>query len=437
MASIDELMSQLHRRAARLRWTGNPQRKLDAHLVAWAPLAVQTRRVLSALETRPEDRYLHDLLAPLAHRFEVNAGRADPGLADLAVIIGAIGDVLAGSPAVVGGAAADERHRLSLGIQAAVFAAARTTVDIAGAARQDHHVARFWDISRATAFAAQLPPGARTSSLERLTVPRTPLDTVEGAARQWVTEAARTFTNPRLVTGVALMDAAATIAIVCDLSATTMRDAARRRLTEPTAARSAAALLENASRAWREAAAWPRKVQLGGSAHEYREAANLLRENLNSPPLHRLTLQERMSALRVVVTLAQDVGEHQARAVRTLSSRGGLWIARERDNLRPPGVERRRIKFEWERSTHFHPACVLLRGRSNAAAGALLGAASAMDQTILPAAVLRIEPDHVVLVSNRIVAGGWEMVGPPAAQRGPAQASPAQSQVPIAPGPAR
>ena len=176
---------------------------------------------------------------------------------------------------------------------------------------------------------------------------------------------------------------------------------------EPDASRETARLMGIASKAWRDAAAWPATVQLGGRAYEHHRAVGAVRDALTGPPLARLTLREKVHALRSAVSAAATIGEMQARAVTWLVNRGGLWVAHERPNLRPPGVERRHVKLDWETMAFDHPVGVLLSDRANQAREALDKAAEAINRAVLPGSVDPNSAGHLALVDNRIV---WEAV---------------------------
>lgn len=410
MATVDELLRRMHRQAAGLRPNGKPV-QLDAHLHAWMPLATNARRVLEALDPRPEENPdFYALLQSLSRGRRTRAGQAsDPDLAALALTVGALGDVVNGSPRIVADVGQAQRTRLQASIRAALHAAARATFDIALAAGQDREAMTIREVAEATELAALLPPRARVSTLEGLTVTRLTPDTVDGAVQLWVGAAERIFTNYHLITGIALQEAAATLALLCQAAADTMHDAARRRIIEPDSGRETARILATASNAWRRAATWPSALQLGGRAYEPHQAVKAVRDALTGPPLARLTLREKTHVLRAAVSAAVTIGERQAGAVAWLVNRGGLWVAHERPNLRPPGVERRHVKLDWETMPWDHPAGLLLSDRAHQARRALQEAAEAINQAVLPAATVANAAGHITLVDNRIV---WETVEP-------------------------
>lgn len=417
MASIDDLLSTLHRHAAGLHPGGHPDRQLDAHLNAWAPLAAHARRALEALDARPSDQELYGLLRTIAGTGR--PGRTDAGLARVALTVGALGDAIMSLPEPIARAGQAQRSRLQASIQAALYASARATLDIARNAEQPSAAEILHRVAETTELAAMLPPRARISTLDGLTVTRLTPDTADGAVQLWADTAQRTFTNDRIVTGIALQDAAATLALLCQISADALRDAARRRILDPDAARHVADLLSKASVAWRKAAAWPAHLQLGGRAAEHQHAVRAVREALTGPPLARLTLRERAHTLRAALGAAVTVGEVHSATVARLAHHGGLWIAHERPNFRPPGVERHHVKLDWEPMDAGDSAGKVVVDRSSSAAFALSAAAHVADQTILHAASPRGEIGPIRLVDDRVVAGWWETVDVAAPTRRP------------------
>lgn len=412
MASVDDLLGRIHRQAADLRPTRQPGRQLEAHLRAWIPLATNARRVLEALDPRPDqDPDFYGLLQSLSLGRATNQGKEpDPSLSALALTVGALGDVVASSPLVVAAAGQAQRSRLQASIRAALHAAARATFDIARAAGNQNAAVVVWKVAEATEPAALLPQRARRSTLEGLTITRPATDTVDGAVQLWLGAAQRMFTSYHLITGIALQEAAATLALLTQSTAEVLRDAVRRQIIEGDSGREAAQLLSTASRAWRHAATWPSDVQLGGRAYEHHQAVKAVRDTLTGPPLARLTLREKTHTLRAAVSTAATIGKMQASAVTWLVNRGGLWVAHERANLRPPGIERRHVKLDWETMPWDHPAARPLTDRAQEARAALETATEAIEHAVLPAARAKSGAVHLALLDNRIVVDRWETV---------------------------
>jgi len=417
MATVDDLLRRLHRQAADLSVWSDPDRQFRAQLRGWVQLASAASRVLDALDPRPQDNELYELLQVL-RRGSPGPGRVDAGIAKLALIAGALGDVISTDPSRVAAAGQGQRSRLQASIQAALHAAARATLDKARSAGQERAGETLRQVTENTELAALLPPSARVSTLERMTVTRLTPDTVDGAVELWADTARQTFTNHRLVSGIALQEAAATLALLCQASKDTFRDAARRGITEPDAARRAADILGGAATAWRNAATWPSGIQLGGRNYEHHQAVQTVRTALTGPPLARLTLRERTHSLRAALDVAATIGELQAAAVARAAKQGGLWMAHERPNLRPPGVERRYVKLDWDRMDPDHPAARVLIDRACIAQRRLFAAADASSQTVLPSPTLG-ETGRIALVEQRVVASWWETIQPPTRVRRP------------------
>ena len=167
--------------------------------------------------------------------------------------------------------------------------------------------------------------------------------------------------------------------------------------------------MDGAAAAWRRASAWPSSVQLGGRASEHHLAARSVRDALTGPPLTRLTLREKVRALRFAATTAARIGGLQASAVVWAVNSGGLWVGHVRPNLRPPGVERRHIKSDWEPMPSDHAGGLLLVDRARTAWRSQEAAAAAMEEAIAPH-IGRREADDIDLIDNRITAGRWEVV---------------------------
>lgn len=409
MATVDDLLGRMHRQAANLKPKGQPDRQLQEHLAGWLPLAANSRRVLESLDPRPgEHPDFYGLLESLTRRRRITAGKADSDLEALALTVGALGDILDSFPKDVAKAGQAQRSRLQASIQAALYAAARSTLALAPGS--DDVRMLIGKVAEATELAALLPPRARESTLEGLTLTRLAAETVDGAVHLWLGAAQGTFTNYQLFTGIALQEAAATLSLLSLVTAGTLREAARRRIIDPDSAQQTAALMDSAAAAWRTASGWPSSVQLGGRAPEHHLAARSVRDALTGPPLARLTLREKAHALRSAAIDAATLGRLQACAVVWAVNAGGLWVGQVRPNLRPPRLQRRHIKSDWEPMPQGHPAGVVLAQWAQAAWRCQQAATEAMDGAVRPT-VTRCDPDVVALVDNRIAAGRWESIG--------------------------
>jgi hypothetical protein len=417
MATVDDVLGRMHRQAAGLRPGGSPERKLQEQLAGWIPLAANSRRVLESLDPRPgEHPDLYGALESLARPRRVSAGRPDPDLEALARTVGALGDILDSFPKAVATAGQAQRSMLQASIQAALYAAARSTLSCAAGTEPAGMLIS--KVAEATEFAALLPPRARESILEGLTVTRLTAESVDGAVRLWLKAAEGTLTNYQLFTGIALQEAAATLSLLSRISADTLREAARRQIIDAGSARQAAGLMDGAAAAWRKASAWPSSVQLGGRAPEHHLAVHSVREALSGPQFTRLTLREKVHLLRSAAIAAATIGQLQAGAVLWVVDSGGLWVGQPRPNLRPPGVQRRQVKFDWEPMSPDHPFGVLLAERAYTARKAQQAATEAIDEAIRPA-IIGSEPGDLGLVDNRITAGRWERIGVAARTRKP------------------
>ena len=210
MVTVDDLLGRMHRQAAGLKPKGQPDRQLQEHLAGWIPLAATSRRVLESLDPRPgEHPDFYATLESLTRRRRVSAGRPDSNLQALALTVGALGDILDSFPKDVAMAGQAQRSRLQASIQAALHAAARSTLSLTAGSEDVRMLVS--KVAEATELAALLPPRARESTLEALTATRLTAETVDGAVQLWLGAAEATFTNYRLFTGIALQEAAATL----------------------------------------------------------------------------------------------------------------------------------------------------------------------------------------------------------------------------------
>lgn len=417
MATVDDVLGRMHSQAAGLRPGGPPERKLQGQLAGWIPLAANSRRVLESLDPRPgEHPDFYGALESLSRRRRVSAGKPDADLEALARTVGALGDILDRYPTAVATAGQAQRSMLQASIQAALYAAARSTLSLAAGTEPTGMLIS--KVAEATEFAALLPPRARESILEGLTVPRLTAESVDGAVQLWLGAAEGTFTNYQLFTGIALQEAAATLSLLSRISAGTLREAARRQIIDAGSARQAADLMDGAAAAWRKASAWPPFIQLGGRAPEHHSAVQSVRDALTGPPLARITLREKVHALRSAAIAAATIGRLQAGAVLWAVDSGGLWVAHPRPNLRPPGVQRRQVRFDWEPMSPDLPSGVLLAERAYTARKAQQAATEAIDEAVRPA-IIGSDASDLDLVDNRITAGRWEGIGVPARTRKP------------------
>ena len=113
MATVDDLLRRMHRQAAGLPTLGQPSRLLEAHQLAWMPLATNARRVLESLDPRPDqDPEFYGLLQSLSLGRHTSAGQApDPDLTALALTVGALGDMVNGFPEIVADVGQAQRTR--------------------------------------------------------------------------------------------------------------------------------------------------------------------------------------------------------------------------------------------------------------------------------------------------------------------------------------
>lgn len=405
MATVDDLLRQLHRRVARLgtRDGHDPSVQFASHLRGWRQLASQSQRTLGYLRPQSGDRELSRLLDLLARGISGTPAVAST-LTAVALPIGAIGDLLAGAPRAIDDATSGDCLRLRANLHAALHAVARATLALGRAARRADPKGVLERLANATELASLLPPPARASSLDRLTAARHSPATLDGAVGLWEYEARRVLGNRVLVTGVVLTDTAATLAVLCAAASRQLANAAGDGRVSPATWLAVAGQLDEAASTWRGAAVWPANVQLGGRQPDYRLTTKRVRDALRGPRFGYLPRQRRLRVLRDALAVAQGVGQLQAHTVEQLANRRGLWVTHARANLRPAGMRQRAGSRDWGRLEWGHPERQQLVDTVQAAERALRRATAGLDALLLAAPAVDCHPARLVLIEGCVTS---------------------------------
>lgn len=406
MATMDDLLRQLHRRVAEFAPSEvRSPRQFDMCLSAWEALANQSRRALGVLTTPADDPEPSRLLERIARRGRAVPDNADARVASIALHVGVVGDLLAIARSQVARASRADMLRLQANLHAALHATARRTLDVAllcGKHDPDGLLRRLAD---ATELAARLSPQARASALDRLTVPTLAPTCVTGMVGLWASEARLVVGDPLLVTGTVLTETAGTLSLLCAVAAENVTAFTHSRVSELGPWLSAEKLLTRAARAWRRAAVWPVNVQLGGRQPGYHRLTRLVREAVRDARFSRLPRVRKVKLLREAVSVAHGIGELQAATVIRLANWRGLWRAHPRANLRPVGMRARVTRYEWDRLEWSHPERQQLLDAAKAADAALGAATAAFDEAVLPVPSADWSANSLALVDGRITAG--------------------------------
>jgi len=329
VATIADLLARLDRLATTL---GPPDEAngLESHVAGWMPLAQQTLRAVSSLQTggRPErvSAGLLAILGPLEKgpRRPIEAFPLEH-LSDLALTMGAISDVLVEHlgrqprPEFVG----REATKLEAGILSAVHLTARWS--LGSLERQNPPGTRvstkrlLRDLVAITEPWALIPPANRSSILEDLRIRTNTTPGLQGAMVGWVDEALLVLNERHRTTSWAMQAIAGSLALISHTSQNAIEQAIHNgRL--PAATRPASEALERSVTAWRAAATWPPYLRLGGETIDLRVLTRDLQQHLHEDPPR--TIADTRNLLHLALPIAKAHAATMDRLVRTHD----LWI---------------------------------------------------------------------------------------------------------------
>lgn len=329
MATIGDLLSRLEAQVNGLRWS--PEDTASAHAAGWIPLAKATAQAITWLPLGGRSDQvkvgIRNVLAPLARGplSAVEDPAASPQLVDLATTVGAISDSLAG--VFRWGPRPEQVGMPALALEAELLAAvhvvarwSRAVVEVQRPAPPRPPLATFLgDLIVVTEPFALIPAQRRASTLEDLAFTTPSSAGVEGAVAAWA-EIARGILDDRYrVSGWALQTVAADLAL-------TALEVRRQVVVHVGGAIEAAGstgvldALELTVSSWRQAAAWPPHVRLGGQNPDLRRASRDLRQMMASRPISSVE-----EGRRVLGLLAPVAAAH-ARCMSALVTRHELWI---------------------------------------------------------------------------------------------------------------
>ncbi len=329
MATIADLLTRLERLATTL---GPPDEAngLEPHVAGWMPLAQQTLRAVSNLPTggRPErvNAGLLAALGPLAKGpRRPTETRPLEHLSDLAITMGAIGDVLfehlgrQPRPEFVG----REATKLEAGLLSAVHLTARWS--LASLERQNLPGTRvstkrlLRDLVALTEPWALIPPANRGSILEDFRIRTNTAPGLEGGMVAWADEALLVLGERHRTTSWSMQAIAGSLALISHTAHNAIELAIKNgRL--PAAARPASEALESSVTAWRAAATWPPYLRLGGETTDLRLLTRDLQQHLREDPPR--TIADNRNLLHLALPVAEAHVATMDRLVRTHD----LWI---------------------------------------------------------------------------------------------------------------
>lgn len=328
MATIGQLLDRLESQIRDLDWAR--QDSASAHAAGWMPLARASGQAITLLPLGGRSDHvkagIRNVLTPLAH----GPGKSDtdvisePQLVELATTVGAISDSLAGilrwgpRPEQVGTPALE----LEAELLSAVHVAARwsrAAVEMQCPVPPRPPLAMLLgDLIVVTEPFALIPPQRRASTLEDLAFVAPSSPGLEGAVAAWAETAGTILDDRYRVSGWALQTVAADLALLAL--------EVRRQFVDVGSSIEAAAstvvsdTLKLAVRSWRQAAAWPPHVRLGGQNADLRVASRDLREGVTTDPVSTI------AQARGLLAQAVRVGAAHARCMSALVNNHELWV---------------------------------------------------------------------------------------------------------------
>ncbi len=296
------------------------QRDVDQHHAdtlasGWSQVAEAALRCLQPLDGEPHAMAALSVLAALPR-----SGDPDHRLVHLAEVLGALADLLSVHLDVVHEAGVAARSYIAVRIQAALHVAAGAT--LRQSAQPNWGIGAIADLQDATEVSATLPTRLNSGVLENLSIHPGNAG-LPAMVKGWSAAALPILSGSTQLTGYAMQSTALVLAALCDLGVEILRAETVERPESLQARRSLAVeALTSASQRWREAAAWPAHVRLGGRSAELRQATARL----------STVLQERVAQVNLLdlvgsLRLALPVARAHVCGMQRLHDQGQLWVA--------------------------------------------------------------------------------------------------------------
>jgi len=329
VATIGQLLDRLAIQIHDLAWT--PDDTVGAHAAGWIPLARATGQAITLLPLGGRSDQvklgIRNVLAPLARgpRQSDDDATPAPQLVELATTVGAISDSLSGI--LRWGPRPEQIGRPALALEAELLSAIHVAARWSRAAAERQYpspprpplVTFLGDLRVVTEPYALIPPQRRGSAtLESLAFAAPSSRGLEGVVAAWA-EASRSILNDHYrVSGWAMQVIAADLALITQAVQRPFD------LADDGGAVAAASYVSEAlslgARSWRQAAAWPPHVRLGGQNADLRLASRDLREGVRSNPVSTIAQARRVLGLDV------PIGAAHARCMSALVRKHELWI---------------------------------------------------------------------------------------------------------------
>jgi hypothetical protein len=295
VATIGQLLDRLEIQIRDLPWASHDA--VSAHATGWMPLARAGWQAITLLPLAGRSDQvkagIRDVLAPLAQgpRKPDDEASPAPQLVELATTVGAISDSLAGilrwgpRPEHIGAPALELEADLLSALHVAARWSRAAVESQCAPSRRPPLVTFLGDLIVVSEPYALIPPQRRASTFEDLAFAAPSSSDLEGVTAGWADTAGGILADRYRVSGWAMQVIAADIALICDASLTPLASSRMGRTTEGSERTPVARLLDLAAHSWRQAAAWPPHLRLGGQNPGLRDASRALRERLSTDPI--------------------------------------------------------------------------------------------------------------------------------------------------------
>lgn len=279
-ASVRDLLDQVHASVWELVAEEESAGRARQLMAAWPRLAGATvQAVIATPLGRDRDQHAFDVLDVLrtVARSSWGASTVEPhaGMVGIAARVGAVADLLVGTPAAASAADRAAAAGLLANVVAPVHAAAVATL-AGGVPRQRRQL--LGRVAAVTERYAMVPVGSRAGRFDDVAaVPRGEVS-LEAAILVWTAAASDVLRSRHRVTGTAVQVAAADVAVLTAAAASVCSSAVSLGVVPKASGEPAVGALLRAQRVWRSAAAWPVQVRLGGvRAGDLTDASEVLR----------------------------------------------------------------------------------------------------------------------------------------------------------------
>ncbi len=312
-------------------------------------------RSLQLLDGEPHAVTALSVLAALP-----GSGDPDHRMVRLAEVLGGLADLLSAHLDVVYEAGVAERTCIAIRIQAALHVAAGAT--LRQSAQPDSGTGAIADLQDATEVSAMLPTLSKGGVLENLSVQQGNAGLL-AMVKVWSAAALPILSGSTQLTGYAMQSTALVLVALCDVGVEILRAETVERSESLQARRSLAVdALTSASQRWREAAAWPAHVRLGGRSAELRQATARL-----STVLREGVAQANLLDLVGSLRLALPVARAHVCGMQRLHDQGQLWVAVATLPAQYQALHRGTLRSGWVLEPGRRVASAELAARSRAA----------------------------------------------------------------------